>query len=148
MDITAADIMCAEVISIAPDDSLEEAIKMLAKKHISGLPVVDKENKVVGIISERNVIDFSSKLNVVALVGLSGWVSPQADVSFEAFSRTRVKDIMSKKVVTAKSSTSGEEIARLMKNRKINRIPIVDDNGKLLGIVTRGDLVNYLASKN
>ena len=148
MDITVSDIMCTEVISIAPDASIEEAVKTLAKNHISGLPVVDEESKVVGIISERNVIDFSSKLNVVALVGFSGWVSPKADVSFEAFSRTRVEDVMSKKVVTAKSSASGEEIARLMKKRKINRIPVVDDNGKLIGIVTRGDLVNYLASKN
>ncbi|MDO9574371.1 MAG: CBS domain-containing protein [Candidatus Contubernalis sp.] len=148
MDISAADIMCTEVISIAPEASLEETVKILAKNHVSGLPVVDQDNKVVGIISERNVIDFSSKLNVVALVGFSGWVSPQADVSFEAFSRTKVEDLMSRKVVTAKSGTSGEEIARLMKNRKINRIPIVDENGKLIGIVTRGDLVNYLAAKN
>ena len=151
----AADIMTHAVVSVKPDQTLEEAVQLLSKNNISGLPVVDSENKVVGIMSETDIVKYSSSLHVVSLINSSRWISPHTDVSqltsikkgFEKLSETRVEAVMSKKVVCVKKNTSGEEIARLMKKSKVNRLPVEDENGKLVGIITRGNLVNYLAGK-
>jgi len=151
----AADIMTTSVVSVKPDQTLKEAVQLLAENKISGLPVVDSGNKVIGVISENDIVDYSSNLHVVSLISSSSWISPHTDVSqmtsvkkgFEKLSETRVETVMSKKVVCVKKSTTGEEIARLMKKSKVNRLPVEDENGKLVGIITRGNLVNYLADK-
>lgn len=151
----ATDIMTTAVVSVKPDQTLEEAIQLLSKNNISGLPVVDSENKIIGILSRTDIVKYSSNLHIVSLINSSSWISPHTDVSqmtsikkgFEKLSETRVETVMSKKIVRAKETTPGEEIARLMKKNKVNRVPVEDENGKLIGIITRGDLVKYLANK-
>lgn len=150
----ALDIMTTPVISVRSDNTLEEVVKILAEKRISGLPVVDSENKVIGMISEKDIVDYSSKTHAIRLINFSAWVSPHIDISmissykkgFELLSETKADKVMITKVVSAKSDTPGEEIAKLMQKKNINRIPIVDDNNVLIGIITRTDMINYLAS--
>ena len=153
MSVNASAVMSNVVICTSPEATLQEAVKILAEKNISGLPVVDENNKVVGIISEKDIVEYSSKLHAIPLIAFSSWVSPYTDVSsiasfkqgFELLSSTRVKKIMSKRVITVNKDTPGNEIAKTMKKRNINRVPVVDENGELAGIITRTDLVNYLA---
>lgn len=150
----ALDIMTSPVISVRPDNTLEEVIQVLAEKSISGLPVVDSENKVIGMISEKDIVDYSSELYAIRLINSSAWISPHIDVSmissykkgFELLSKTKTDKVMTRKVVSAMADTSGEEIARLMKKKNVNRVPIVDENKVLIGIITRTDLINFLAS--
>lgn len=150
---SAGEMMTTKVISVGPDDSIEKAVKILAEHNISGLPVVDENNKVVGIISSSDIVKFSGKLHVVPLIASSGWVSPYTDVSamnsyskgHELLTSRKVRDIMTKKVTTVQESASGEEVARIISKKKINRLPVTDNNGKLVGIITRSDLIDSLA---
>ena len=150
----ATEIMTTPVFSVRSDNTLAEVVQILAEKRISGLPVVDSENKLVGVISEKDIVDYSSQLHSIRLINSSAWISPHLDVSmiasykkgFELLSQTTVEKVMTKKVVSAKENTPGEEIARLMKKKNVNRVPITDENGVLIGIITRSDLINYFAS--
>ena len=155
MSVTAEKIMAAPVITVSPEATLEEAIKILAKNDISGLPVVDAQNKLVGIISEKDIIEYTNTLHVVSLLGTSGWISPHTDVSdiaafkkgAELLSTTSVEKVMSKKVVTATRQTTSAELAKLMRKRNVNRLPVVDDDGTVEGIVSRADLLKSLADQ-
>ena len=148
----ASEIMNKNVLSVHFDDKLEDAVKIMTGNKVSGLPVVDKENKIIGVITDRDLLVYSEKLKVVPLFDYSGWILPlnyiSDDVFYEnnakLFARTRVEDVMSKKVVTVKESASWYDVVGLMKKHSINRIPVVDEKGKLAGIITRTDVLNHI----
>jgi CBS domain-containing protein len=89
----------------------------------------------------------------VPLSNLSGWISPYAEVSdlasmrkgFDLLHRTAVSQVMTKKVYTAHEDAPANEVAELMNRRKINRVPVVDSDDKLKGIITRSDMVQCMA---
>lgn len=149
----AKEIMSSPPVSIHEDKTLQDTIEMLAKHRFSGLPVVDNDGKLVGIISDTDIIRYSEQTKVVPKANLSGWISPYANVSelasmqkgIENLHQTRVSEVMTKKVHTVNEETEASEIARLMNRRNINRIPVVDSKKKLVGIVTRADMVQCMA---
>ncbi len=153
MSVLARDIMNAPVISISKDQSIKELIDLLAANRFSGVPVVDSSNKVVGIISDTDIVRYSHQVSVIPFTDLSGWISPYADISdlaslrkgIDLLATTKVAQVMTKKVFTTGEDTDVVEIAKLMSRRKINRVPIVDQDEKLIGIITRADLVNNMA---
>ncbi len=149
----AKDIMSTPPISISGEQTLKEAIELLAEKQISGFPVVDEQNKVIGIISDTDIIRYSQKLSIVTHTNLSGWVSPYIDVDdlasmrkgYDLFGKTKVKEIMTKKVFSVHEDADAPDVAKLMNRRNINRIPVVNSEGILVGIVTRADMVQCMA---
>ncbi len=116
----ARDIMTRKVATIHPDASVQEAAQLLDQKRISGVPVVDTDGLIIGIITEADII---SKVNREGL---------------------RVVDIMSHDVIAVREETPVNEIASLLIERKIKRVPVVH-NGKLVGIVSRADIVHAVA---
>ncbi len=116
----ASDIMTRKVCTIHPDASAQEAAQLLDRMRISGLPVVNAESKIIGIITEADII---SKVNKEGLL---------------------VRDIMSNDVITIDEETPVNEIAMLLTERKIKRVPVIG-NDKLVGIVSRGDIVHAVA---
>jgi len=149
----AKDIMSAPAISITENHTLQEVLELMAENNFSGLPIVDSDNKVIGIISNTDIIRYSQQSSVIPLSNLSGWISPYANITdlasvrkgFEMLNKTKAGQIMTKKVYTVSQDTDATEIAQLMNQRKVNRIPVVDSEGKLVGIVTRGDMVQCMA---
>lgn len=149
----AKDIMTVTPITVHKDENLKGALDLLAKHNISGLPVVDNNDRVVGIISGTDIMQYSNQNNIIPHASKSIWISPYSGTDdlasvrsgFEILHRTAVEKIMTKKVYTITADTPVSEVARLMNRRKINRVPVVDDDEKLIGIVTRADMVKYLA---
>lgn len=154
MSSLARDIMNTPVISISADQSIKEVIDLLTANKFSGVPVVDSSNKVVGVISDTDIVRYSHQLSVIPFTDLSGWISPYADISDLASLRkgidllvtTKIAQVMTKKVFTAGEDMEVSEIAKLMSRRRINRVPIVNEDGELIGIVTRADLVRSMAN--
>lgn len=154
MSSLARDIMNTPVISISAEQSIKEVIDLLTANKFSGVPVVDSSNKVVGVISDTDIVRYSHQLSVIPFTDLSGWISPYADISDLASLRkgidllvtTKVAQVMTKKVFTASEDMEVSEIAKLMSRRRINRVPIVNKDGELIGIVTRADLVKSMAN--
>lgn len=150
----AKDIMSSPAISIDINHTVKKVLDLLASRSISGVPVVDDENRVIGIISDTDIIKYAHKNSVVTHVNLSGWVSPYADVNelasvkkgFDQLATMKIGNVMTKKVYTVNQDLDAGEVAKLMNKRNINRIPVVDDAGKLVGIVTRSDIVQCMAN--
>jgi len=116
----ARDIMTRKVYTIRSDARAQEAAQLLDQHRISGLPVVDEGNDIIGIVTEADII---SKVDKEGL---------------------RVSDIMSTEVISVNEETPVSEIALLLTERKIKRVPVVQD-GKLVGIVSRADIVHAVA---
>ncbi|NMB40996.1 MAG: CBS domain-containing protein [Firmicutes bacterium] len=153
MGYTASSVMNTSIVSIGPEATLGEVVEVLAENGISGLPVIDSNNKAVGIITETDIIGFTSKTHVVPLIGTSGWISPHMDVTktaefkkgFTLLKNTKVEKVMSKKPITATEDMHIHEVAGLMERKKVNRVLVVDKENKVVGIIARADLVNFLA---
>jgi CBS domain-containing protein len=146
-DLTAGEVMTTEVRTVREDMNLEETAALLVTHRISGAPVVDADGQVVGIISEADLIDEHKREAHIPRIALYGLFPISQEVLAKAFDsgkRLKARDVMSKRVVTSTEDRPVHELADLMVQRHINRIPILRD-GRLVGIVTRGDLMRALA---
>jgi CBS domain-containing protein len=145
--LTAREVMTPTVFTVRASDSIEDTVQLLASQHISGVPVVDGERQVIGILSEADLIDEHKREAAIPRTLLYGLIPLPNDVLAEAAHRgkiLRADDLMTRPVVTATENMAVHELADLMVQRRINRIPVVRD-GRLVGIVTRSDLVRALA---
>lgn len=150
----AEDIMTSPTITIGKDKNVKEALNLLADNNISGVPVTDEDGKLIGIISGADIMRYSQQKKMIPFSNTSLWVTQFGNSdedlqvirsSYENLYRTMVEQIMTKKVYSASKDTPISELAKLMNKNYINRIPIVDSDKKVIGIVTRNDLVKYMA---
>jgi CBS domain-containing protein len=116
--MTAKQIMTRDVITVSPTIRVKELAMTLIKNQISGVPVADKKGKIIGVVSEADIVAKKGKT---------------------------VRDIMTKKIISVTEDTPVEEIARLMTTHKIKRLPVMN-GGKVSGIVSRADIVSAIAS--
>src|ERR1700722_17542877 len=147
---TAADLMTRDVAVVHPEMSLLEAVKLMAQRHISGVPVVDDVGSIVGMMSEGDLVRWHEGYTERQ----ARWLNMLAD-GFELApeflegiqeQRRKVKSVMATGVTTVTEDTPARDVAHLMHARNIKRVPVVRD-GKLVGIVARSDLVRALAQK-
>jgi len=132
------DLMTRDVTTVAPATSLRDAAGLLARKGISGLPVVSATGEVVGVLSEADIVVKAG--GEVARNRLLGWLL-ESDFGLEdKIKAATVGDAMSAPPVTISPKRPVHEAARLMVAENVNRLPVVD-KGKLTGIITRADIV-------
>jgi len=148
-EVTAADIMIADVVTVKEDNTIQELAKLLARKKISGAPVVDDENRVVGIVSEGDLVSVDSDIHFPHYIELLGNIVYLESVKkyeerLEKAAAAFVGDIMTKDVVTVQKDAPLHEIATVMTDRHINRVPVVEGD-ILVGIITRADVVRAMA---
>lgn len=153
----AKDIMTKRVIVFKPEDSLFDIIKGFSKHNISGAPVVNSERKVVGVVSDTDVIRamdiYNPKINLASmpdlLLILAGLKArkhiDKIEKELSATVKIRVDNIMTKNPVIVNEDASLEEIIRLMNHHSINRILLVNKEHKLAGIATREDIIKALS---
>lgn len=140
--VKASDIMTRTVVTVTPETPVMEAAGLMALKEVSGVPVIDKDNNVVGVLSER---DFLSRMggggtkNFMTVVARCLEAKGCAAV---AIREKTVKDIMTSPAVTVNKHARFLDIATLLKKKKINRVPVIDQSGCLVGIISREDIVN------
>ncbi|MBV9965420.1 MAG: CBS domain-containing protein [Alphaproteobacteria bacterium] len=145
----AMDIMTTEVISVAPTTSVQEVAKLLSERGISGVPVVDGDNRVVGILSEGDLLHRAETgTERVPQRRRSWWLeslaSSQARDYVKSHART-ARDVMTTDVVSIDETTPLADIAALLETKRIKRVPVLRD-GKLVGIVSRANLVRAIAA--
>jgi len=132
------DLMTSEVVTVTPTTSLRDAAVLLTEKGISGMPVVNDANEVVGVLSEADIVVKAG--GEVARNRLLGWLL-EADFGLEDKIRAEtVGDAMTAPPVEISPKRPVHEAARLMVSENVNRLPVVE-RGKLVGIVTRADIV-------
>lgn len=137
------DVMIKKVKSIAPDMPVGQALDLLLENKISGLPVVDKEDKLVGMFTEKDIIKYilpGYLEKVGAFVYEDNPKSIKNKVR-QVLGDRKVKDIMRREVITVGPETTLSEVARTMLIEKVRRIPVVDKERKIIGIISREDIL-------
>ncbi len=143
----AADVMTLEVVTVAPDTSVQTIAELLLKHRISAVPVVDAERRVVGLVSEG---DLMRRLEGDDGRRRSWWLdlfssSSENAADFVKAHGRHARDVMTREVVTVEEDASIAEIARILETRRIKRVPVVRAGG-LVGIVSRANLLHGIAS--
>jgi CBS domain-containing protein len=143
----AMDVMVRDVITVRPDTRVDQAARLLVENDISALPVIDDEGRMVGIISEADLM----RREEIGTEKRRPWwleaMTPAATLAHE-FAKSHAKcvaDLMSPQVVSTSEDTPLAEIAALLERHQIKRVPITKD-GKVIGVVSRANLVQALAS--
>lgn len=148
----AKDIMVQNVIVAGPDDNLEDVARILVENKISGLPVVDSENHVVGIITEKDLMIKATELQVPFYVTLFDSIifleNPiRLNKELKKYTATRVGEIMTRKTLVVEEDAPMNKIVEIMQGNEVNRVPVVRE-GKLVGIITRNDILKALVKRN
>ncbi|MFO1101238.1 MAG: CBS domain-containing protein [Xanthobacteraceae bacterium] len=143
----AMDVMVRDVVTVKPDDTVADAIKLLIMHDVSALPVVDDDGRVVGVISEADLVH---REEIGTEKHRPWWLEALTPASTlaEEFAKShgrRVDEVMSAKVVSASEDTPLGDIATMLEKHRINRVPILRD-GKLVGTVSRSNLIQAIAS--
>ncbi|HEY7298979.1 MAG TPA: CBS domain-containing protein [Xanthobacteraceae bacterium] len=142
----AKDVMTSDVLSVASDAPISVAARLMLDNKISGLPVLDKSGKLVGIVTEG---DFLRRAEIGTQRRRQRWIEfligpgRLADEYVRASGRT-VSDVMTRNVHAVKVDTSLEDIVRIMERHRVKRVPVCAE-GKVVGIVTRANLLHALA---
>jgi CBS domain-containing membrane protein len=140
-EITAAEIMTTDVVTVAPDTPVAEVAAAMGRRGVSGVPVVGAGQKVVGVISEK---DFLTRMgvkdakNFMSLVASCLRTKGCVDLPIKA---ALAGDLMISPAVTVAPATPVRDIARLLTQKAINRVVVTDPDGRLLGLVSREDIV-------
>ena len=141
-----ADVMVSNVISVKPETQVAEIARILLQKRISAVPVVDAQGRLVGIISEGDLLrraELHTERRRSWWAGLLSRVDSLAAEYVKTHGR-RAEDVMTRDVVTASEDMPLDEVVTLLEQRHVKRLPVLR-NGKLVGIVSRADLLQTLA---
>jgi CBS domain-containing membrane protein len=139
--VTAAEIMTTDVETVTPDTPVAEVAAAMGRRGVSGVPVVDAGHTVVGVVSEK---DFLSRMGVVEPRNFMGLVAnclmTKGCVALPIESAL-AKDLMTTPAITVPPETPVRDIAALLTQKSINRVAVADPGGRLLGLVSRGDII-------
>jgi CBS-domain-containing membrane protein len=149
--LTAKEIMTTEVITVSPDTDIAHAAELLLEKGFNGIPVVEDDGKLVGIICQSDLIAQQKSLPIPSIFtlldGLIPLTSPKhLEKAIKKISATRVEDAMTPKPMTIGPETSLEALASLMVDKSFHTLPVVDDEGKLVGVVGKEDVLKTILS--
>lgn len=143
------DIMRTNVITVNPDTEIKEIARTLYENNISGVPVIDSNEKLVGIVSEGDLLHKETNPRAPQAFGFLGALIfyrksvKQYESDFKKLIALTASEIMTKKVITIPKDAPIEDAASAMINNNIKRLPVVED-GKLIGIVSRMDIIKTL----
>jgi CBS domain-containing protein len=148
---TVREIMETEIVSVKPEDDVESVLRLLRSHDLPGVPVVDDRDRVVGIVTEADLVltDEQGDLHMPHYIELFGgaiFLPPQLSRFEERLRKavaSKVRDMMTADPVTITAGATVEDAARLIATKRHNRLPVVED-GRLVGVVTRLDVLEAL----
>lgn len=148
------DLMTKTVISVKPEQTVQQVAEMLHQYHFTGIPVTDNRNRLLGMIAERDFIASDSKLYLPTYIKLlqdTDFISGDKKLlpkEARDIIEATAEDIMNRTIITARADMTLEELADLFATKRVNPIPVTDSDNNLLGIVSRSDLIKLFSKKN
>lgn len=149
--------MTIEVVTFRPEDTIGKAIAKFAEHHIRGAPVVNSKSKVIGIVTETDILEFlkrnSKKWRMIyPSIHMSGvqfvdTTDEELTSTFKEIANKQISDIMNDKVVTISPDVLVVDVLTIMGKECVNRLPVVE-NDKLVGIISKGDVIRNLYTAN
>jgi CBS-domain-containing membrane protein len=139
--LLARDVMTAPAVTVRPDTPVVEAARIMARRRISGLPVVDEDGHLVGIVTEADLLLKEAGPGGLPLVAFHAeGPPPEVQALLRRYEGRVVGDVMTREVVTAQEDTPLHQVAALMARKNVNRVPIVRGR-QVVGIVSRNDVL-------
>lgn len=147
---TARDIMTRRVHSVTRATPIQELARSFAEKQVSGFPVLDEGGRLEGVVTESDLIHQNRRLHIPTAIALLDSVivlgsSRRLEEEIRRMSATRVEEIMTRHPVTVLEDTPVPEVARLMADRHVHTIPVLDAEGALAGIIGKRDVIRAMA---
>jgi CBS domain-containing protein len=145
------DVMSKDVATLRPETSIADAADRLAERGVGAMPVVDEQNRLVGLLRDEDLIVSEARVHVPTFINLLGATIPlpgqmeHLKDELNKMSGAKVGEVMDEEPWTIGPDATLEDLATLMHTRDVTHVPVVDVDGKVLGIVARGDLVRFIA---
>jgi len=148
--LTAKDIMTREVITVRQDTPIKDLAEILWKNRISGVPVLDENNRVVSVVTESDLIDQTKKVHIPTMISLLDSViflesSKKTEKEIRKMSGNTVGDICASELVTVTEETGLDEIATIMSEKSLHTLPVMQDD-KLVGVIGKSDIIRSIAT--
>ena len=148
--LQARDIMTKEVIIISPEASVEALARLLESNKIGGVPVVEADGRLVGVVTQSDLVKRSRDLELppaLNILDLHMFLETPSGFKrrLEKMLGDTVREVMTTEPITISPDMSVKEIAALMDRKKVHTLPVLDHQGKLVGIVGKMDLIRGLA---
>ena len=149
--LTAQDIMTKEVITVKKDMSVRELAQLLSDKKISGVPVIDDQDNLVCIVTENDLIDQAKKIHIPTVMALfDSFVflenPDRLEKDLKKMSASTVGDICTGEVITAKTDTPVDELATTMSEKNAHTLPVLDQDGNMVGVIGKSDIIRTIAN--
>ncbi len=146
--LTAKQIMTRKIISVELELEVSELASLFWKNRIGGAPVVDESGKLVGIVTESDLIDQSKKVHIPTIMTILDSMiflenPAKLDKEIKKMTGTKVKDIYSSEVITVNEDTPMSELATIMADRRMHTLPVVDGD-KIVGVIGKADIIRNL----
>jgi CBS domain-containing protein len=147
--LTAKDIMRTEVATVDPDMSVEALGRLFIEKNLTGLPVVDSDGSLIGIVTENDLISQNKSLHIPTVLRIFDAIIPleRADTfekELKKMAGTTVRDICTRELITITEETTVEKIATIMSEQKTHHLPVMLE-GKLIGIIDQHDVIKGIS---
>ena len=149
-DLPVTDIMSSPAITLQPDTTVEAAIGVLVENNIDGAPVVTSDGRLVGMLDDDDLIVSEARLHAPTTIEILGAYIPLPgdmrrfnDEVKQALGRT-VEEVMTDDAPTISTAGTVEDAATLFHDHQVSRLAVLDEQGQVVGVVTRGDLVKAL----
>ncbi len=149
-EVKVSEAMTPDPITVRPDAEVSEVAKVMIDSDVGGLPVVDESGKMVGIVTESDLVVQDSEVRFPRFVSfLAGYVFVPGslhrfDEKFKKAVAATAGDVMSKDIVTIEADDSVEDAATVMTRKKLKRLPVMR-GGKLVGMITEKDIVRLIS---
>ncbi len=139
--VPVRDVMTTDVITIKKDVDCREVARLLSENKISGLPVVDDEKHVIGMVTEADVLYMAGMRRGHTFKDILRHIIGEPHPRSK--NGNTVEDIMTSPAITTKPDTDIRDVARILDEKRIKRLPVVDDENILIGIISRANLIRY-----
>jgi CBS-domain-containing membrane protein len=148
--LTAKDMMTTNVIAVTKETAVRELARILADNRISGAPVIDESGKVIGVVTESDLIFQNKRVHIpTALAILDSFIfledPEKMERELKKMAGVTVADICTRKPVTVRQDTPIEEVATLMAEKSIHTLPVLDDEDQLVGVIGKTDIIRMIA---
>lgn len=139
--VKVSEVMTREVATVSPETPLKTVAEIMSGRRVSGLPVIDLQGKVVGIISDKDFLSHMGDGTARTFMDVVSECLRGGGCVAAPVRAKNAEDIMNSPAITVGEDTSVMDAARILVEKSINRLPVVDENGRLVGIVSRADVV-------
>lgn len=151
-ELPVRDVMASDVLTFAPDDNVMDAMRTMLVRDVDGAPVVNADGDVVGLLTTADLIVEEARVHLPTVITLLGAYielpssKKKFDHDVEKALGSTVGEVMSEAAPTLGPDDTVEYAATIMHEQGADRLPVIDDNGALVGIVARGDIVRAIVA--